>query len=146
MNSSYQNTNQRAQDGFGLAVAARLSDASNSLPYDISERLRAARAQALGKRKMTVIRTATSLVASGGVATLTGGHEHFGWWGRIAAVAPLLALIFGLIAINIIQNDIRANELAEVDSALLTDALPPEAYADPGFTQFLKMSFTENQQ
>jgi hypothetical protein len=28
--------------------------------------------------------------------------------------------------------------LAEVDSALLIDDLPPAAYADPGFLQFLK--------
>jgi hypothetical protein len=34
--------------------------------------------------------------------------------------------------------DNRANELAEVDSALLIDDLPPAAYADPGFLQFLK--------
>jgi hypothetical protein len=28
--------------------------------------------------------------------------------------------------------------LAEVDVALLTDELPPAAFADPGFLQFLK--------
>ena len=37
------------------------------------------------------------------------------------------------------QVDNRANELAaEVDAALLTDDLPPAAYTDPGFAQFLK--------
>jgi hypothetical protein len=36
------------------------------------------------------------------------------------------------------QSDRRATELAEVDAALLTDELPPAAYADPGFLQFLK--------
>jgi hypothetical protein len=36
------------------------------------------------------------------------------------------------------MDDDRANELAEVDSALLIDDLPPAAYADPGFLQFLK--------
>ena len=30
--------------------------------------------------------------------------------------------------------------MAEVDAALLTDDLPPAAYADPGFVQFLKTS------
>jgi len=29
-------------------------------------------------------------------------------------------------------------ELAEVDVALLTDVLPPAAFADPGFIEFLK--------
>ena len=40
--------------------------------------------------------------------------------------------------INVVQDEKRAHELAEVDAALLTDDLPPAAYADPGFLQFLK--------
>jgi hypothetical protein len=36
------------------------------------------------------------------------------------------------------QNEDRARELAEVDVALLTDDLPPAAFSDPGFLQFLK--------
>ncbi len=143
MKNSYQHPHP--QDDFGLLIAARLSDSANSLPYDISERLRAARAQALGKRKIAVTRTATQVAVSGGGATLTFGNEHLSWWGRVAAAAPLLALVVGLIFINMAQNDNRANELAEIDAALLTDDLPPSAYADPGFTQFLKMSSAKNQ-
>lgn len=145
MTNSYQYQNQLAQDRFGLLITARLSDAADDLPYDVSERLRAARAQALSRRKVAVIQTATSLAVSGGTGTLTFGNEHLGWWGRVAAAIPLLALVVGLIAINIIQNDNRANELAEIDAALLTDDLPPAAYTDPGFTQFLKMSSGQNQ-
>jgi hypothetical protein len=145
MKNSYQHQGQHVQDEFGLLVAARLNDATDSIPYDISERLRAARAQALGKRKIAVIRTATSVAVSGGAATLTSGSEHLSWWDRLASAIPLLALVLGLIAINIIQNDNRAKELAEIDAALLTDALPPAAYADPGFTQFLKMSSAKSQ-
>jgi hypothetical protein len=33
----------------------------------------------------------------------------------------------------------RTQELAEVDAALLTDDLPPAAFADSGFVQFLKV-------
>jgi hypothetical protein len=47
-------------------------------------------------------------------------------------------LVAGLALIQNIMDDDRANELAEVDSALLIDDLPPSAYADPGFLQFLK--------
>lgn len=143
MTNSYQN--QLAQDRFGLRVTMRLSAATNDLPYDVSERLRAARAQALGKRRIAVIRTAPSVAVSGGVATLTFGNEHVSWWGRLAAAIPLLALVLGLIAINIVQDDNRANELAEIDAALLTDDLPPTAYTDPGFTQFLKVNSGQNQ-
>jgi len=145
MNNSYQYQNQLAQDRFGLRIAARLSDAADDLPYDISERLRAARAQALGKRKVSITRTATSVAVSGGAATLTFGNEYLSWWDRVVAALPLLALVLGLITISIIQNDNRTTELAEIDAALLTDDLPPTAYTDPGFAQFLKLSSGQNQ-
>lgn len=138
MNTSYQHQNQLAQDRFGLRVAARLSDAADELPYDVSERLRAARVQALGKRKVSATRTASSVAVSGSAATLTFGDEHLNWWNRIVAALPLLALVLGLIAISVIQNDNRDNELAEIDAALLTDDLPPTAYTDPGFAQYVK--------
>jgi hypothetical protein len=55
-------------------------------------------------------------------------------------VLPLVALVVGLLVINSIQNDNRAQEVAEVDVALLTDELPPAAFADPGFVQYLKVT------
>lgn len=145
MTNSYLYQNQLAQDRFGLRVTARLSDAADDLPYDISERLRASRVQALGRRKLAITQTATSVALSGGAGTLTFGNDLPSWWDRVAAAIPLLALILGLIAINVIQNDRRANEIAEIDAALLTDDLPPAAYTDPGFTQFLKSSSGQNQ-
>jgi hypothetical protein len=48
----------------------------------------------------------------------------------------------GLIVITTLQEDNRTDELAEVDAALLTDDLPPAAYTDPGFAQFLKTEGT----
>ena len=137
MTNSHLYQNLVAQDRFGLQVAARLSDAADELPYDISERLRAARTRALSQRR-SAAQTASSVTRSGSAATLTFGTEHLNWWDRVAAAAPLLALVLGLVAINVIQNDKRASEIAEIDAALLTDDLPPAAYADPGFTQFLK--------
>jgi len=55
-----------------------------------------------------------------------------------------MMLIAGLIALNLLFNDDRASELADLDTAILTDDLPPAAYADPGFAQFLKASLLEN--
>jgi hypothetical protein len=77
-------------------------------------------------------------VSAGGQAALGGGDDRVSLWHRIAAVLPLLALAAGLVAIHVVQNERRTSELAEVDAALLTDDLPPAAYADPGFVQFLK--------
>ena len=60
------------------------------------------------------------------------------------SAVPLLALVVGLVVINTAQDERSANDVAEVDSALLTDDLPPAAYADPGFVQFLKTSAHSN--
>jgi hypothetical protein len=139
------NTNQLtpSHDRFGMRVAARLAAGSRELPYEVTERLRAARMQALAKRKRVVgLRTAAVVSASGGAATLTA-DESVSIWAWVASVLPILALVAGLVLIYGIQNERRANEVAEVDAALLTDDLPPSAYADPGFIQFLKQSGQE---
>jgi hypothetical protein len=49
-----------------------------------------------------------------------------------------LAAAAGLFTISTWQEEHSAREMADVDAALLTDALPPAAYTDPGFAQFLK--------
>jgi hypothetical protein len=123
-------------DQLGLKLAARLSDSTAELPYDVSERLRAARVQALARRKR-VASPAPAVWASGNAAVLSGDDAP-SFWGRLASALPLVALVVGLVAINVVQNEDRARELAEVDTALLTDDLPPAAYADPGFVQFLR--------
>lgn len=126
------------QDSFGRQVAARLAAGTAELPRDIGERLRAARVQALARRKMAGMQTTGTVSVSGGQAALGSGDEGFSLWHRIASALPLIALAAGLIAVHVIQNERRASEVAEVDTALLTDDLPPAAYADPGFVQFLK--------
>lgn len=144
MINSGQYQHQIEQDRLGLRVAARLSDATYELPHDISERLRVSRVQALAKRKIYTPKTATSIALSGGAAVMTFGNERFSGWNRIASAVTLLALVVGLIAINMIQNENRANEIAEIDTALLMDDLPPLAYADDGFAHFLKQSAGEH--
>lgn len=127
------------QDRFGKRIAARLDSGAADLPYEIAERLRAARTRAVAQRKILVVRRAQADAISGTVLAL-GGDDAPGFWARIASALPLVALAAGLIAINIVQNENRAQEVAEIDAALLTDDLPPSAYADPGFLQFLKVS------
>ncbi|HEY1101966.1 MAG TPA: DUF3619 family protein [Burkholderiaceae bacterium] len=145
MSYSLQHQAEILQDRFGARLAARLSDSTDALPYDIAERLRAARVQALGRRKLSSVQTAPVLVSGGGAATLgMGGDDSWNLWGRIAAVLPMVALVVGIVAIKVVQDDARASELAEVDVALLTDNLPPSAYTDPGFLQFLRVGAAES--
>lgn len=133
---------QAAAERFALRVASRLSHGAEDLPYDISERLRASRMQALAKRKkdsVPVRLAAPVVVHAGGSAALgRGGSEGGSWWNALVSAIPLMALVVGLVVINIAQDESSVNDVAEVDAALLTDDLPPAAYADPGFVQFLK--------
>ncbi len=127
------------QDILGHRLARRLSDAADQLPHDITERLRVARQQALMQLK-----PAQALVMqASGAAALQGGAQGESLWARWMSLVPLLALAVSLFAVNMIISDERDNELAEIDTALLTDDLPPHAYTDPGFVQFLKMPLLE---
>lgn len=139
MTNSLQKRAASLQDRYGLKTASYLSAGAANVPHDISERLRAARFQAVSKRKIAKIQTSGSVVNAGGSAALSwGSDDGLSWWARIGSVVPLIALVVGLLAINSIQSDNRDQEVAEVDVALLTDELPPAAFADPGFIQFLK--------
>ncbi len=136
---SPQNRADILQERFALKAVSYLTAGTADIPYEISERLRAARAQAVAKRKIARTQTLDSVVNTGSGAALTWGlNDGLNWWSGIGSVLPLIALVVGLLTIHSVQNDNRAKEIAEVDSALLTDELPPAAFADPGFVQFLK--------
>ena len=127
------------QDRFALKTVSYLSAGTAELSHDISERLRSARVQAVSQCKVVKFRTAETVVSSGSnTAVSWGSGDGWNWWSRVGSVLPLIALVAGLLAINSYQSDNRTQELAEVDAALLTDELPPAAFADPGFNQFLK--------
>ncbi len=125
----------RLADRFGQRIAARLSEGSDSLPHDITERLRVARQQAVASRKVPLAQPVFWL-AWANAGSL--GGEHPGVLGRLAAALPVILLAVGLVTISVLQSERRANEIAEVDGALLTDALPPSAYTDSGFLEYLK--------
>ena len=140
MNRTLSAPSDALEEQFGRRVASRLSAGNLELSHEVSERLRAARVQAVARRKaVPELRIAPAVVSNGRTATLGGAGW---WWTRIGSVVPLIALVAGLMVISVLQEDNRANELAEVDSALLTDDLPPAAYTDPGFAQFLKTEAT----
>ena len=142
--------NDILQNRMGLRIAARLSAGAGEVSHDVSERLRVARQQALARRKrpQMVARKAAAdapvVLQQGPPAVLGfGGGDRLGFWGRAGSAFLLAALAAGLITINIVQNDDRAVDVADLDAALLTDDLPPQAYTDPGFLQFLKTQASE---
>ena len=122
-------------DQFGRASAALLSQGAQTLPVGIKDRLHAARMKAVSARKPEKL-----LVQKPAFAGMIGniGSNTNGVWDTLGWVAPLVVLVFGLIGIAQWQDDSRINDIAEVDAALLSDDVPPDAYADSGFMAFLK--------
>jgi hypothetical protein len=126
----------------GARIAARLEVGSLDLPHSITERLRAGRVQALLHRRVVETQPVPVMVGAHHAA-VTLGAQTPGFWTRASALLPLLALVLGLATIGALQDQERAYELAEVDAELLTADLPPTAYTDPGFLQYLKKAAQE---
>lgn len=129
---------------FGLRVTALLNESAAAAPHDVSERLRVAREQALERarasRKATAAATASAQQVVGGSASggAVLGQQSGGWWFRLASVLPLVLLVAGFIAIDDWHDHAQVTAAADVDSALLADELPPDAYSDAGFIEYLK--------
>ena len=128
------------QARFALRIAARLTENAENTSHDVTERLRFARERAL-QRAEEVHRAQAPAVqsAGGGVAVLLGGSRP-SWWLKLASIVPLLMLLVGLSVIEELQDRNQISAAAEIDVALLADRLPPDAYQDPGFAEFLKTS------
>ena len=124
----------------GLRLATHLSMASEVLPHDITERLRFSRERALAlalqQRRAVAPKMAATTVMHAGRAAVLGGPPSV--WLRLASALPLLFLVFGLLFIQQHHDLQQIAVAAEIDSALLADDLPPAAYGDPGFSEFLR--------
>lgn len=135
---------------YALRVTALLSESGVS--HDVSERLRVAREQAV-QRAAATRRTAAlahksaptqeariSVNVGGGSAAWGGGSplQPSQRWTGWMPVVPVLAMLVGLWLIDHHWSQRQIEAAAEVDAALLADDLPPTAYSDAGFVEYLK--------
>jgi Protein of unknown function (DUF3619) len=142
LRSSFGSTPQLTADAmqarFALRVASAMTERSAQIAPDVAERLRFAREKAIERARQ--VRTASAAgtvgIGSGGAAVL--GRLGSGWWMKAALALPVLALAAGLFLIQHWQDNSQISVAAEVDAALLADDLPPQAYGDAGFAEFLK--------
>jgi hypothetical protein len=133
---TYADGAAHAEQAFGKRVVDGLGGGSPALNAHIERRLSAARWQAVEAaqrvRRLRALDARSAIITYGSAAGLTP------WWARLAAFMPVVALTLGLICIDQFNLTQRIEAAAEVDAALLSDDLPPSAYADPGFAEFLK--------
>jgi hypothetical protein len=96
-----------------------------------AERLHAARERALAARRPEPV---------GALAWADNVLGGFGGWSGLSfrLVAPLAALVVSVAALYTWQQNRVIADFAEIDSMLLTDDLPIDAYLDRGFQNWLK--------
>lgn len=132
-----------AEARFALRVCARLSEGSAELPNDVSEHLRMARQQALQRAQAVRMSATTGTLQVQGLRTALGlsaggPSTSPGWLSKMAATLPFIVLVAGLFLIQKHHLRSQVSAAAEIDTALLSDDVPPNAYSDEGFVEFLK--------
>jgi hypothetical protein len=132
-------------DDINLAYKIRhaLNDNLDNLPASTTDRLAAARAQALARKKADApVRAKSQQRPLFDVSSLFSMQ----WLARAAVVAPLLAMVAGMVGVYQYEHEQRAAELAELDAAVLSDDLPLTAYTDHGFNAYLAQQQQAQQQ
>lgn len=117
---------------FAHKVRYALDANLESLPASTTERLAAARALAVSRKKADApLRKRTGF---GRLAALfTFEPMDFA-----RAAMPVLVVVAGLAGMYQYQEQERIAELAELDAAVLSDELPLTAYLDHGFNAYLE--------
>jgi len=120
-----------------LRMTVHLHRAAQGLPHEITERLRFGREQALAaaRRQRAAAVVLPQLVGVGERSAALGNPPSL--WLRLVSALPLVVLLAGLVLIQQHHDSEQISAAAEIDSALLADELPPAAYGDPGFSEFL---------
>ena len=117
---------------YAYRVRQALNHGLQDLPPAATRRLEAARHLALSRQKQAV----SSLV-------LAGSSNHPAHWAGhhipyLRQVLAVVALLLGMW-ISFYWHSVQyVTEIEEVDSALLSDDLPPEAFLDNDFFEWLK--------
>ncbi len=131
---------QLIESRLAARLVAGLTATFDDLPHGVSERLRFARQQALEKarvaRRLAPSGATVVGIAPSGAAVLISWVP---WWQRAASVLPLVMLMAGLLVIDHWAVREQVVAAADFDAQLLSDDLPPAAYSDPGFAEFIRL-------
>ncbi len=126
---------------FARFVRRALDESTERLPVRITHRLARARAAAVAcasaaerARRATPIAARLERRRDADPAARAPRL----WWRLAAVVVPIVVLGAGLVGIAAWQTQQRADDLAELDAAMLTDDVPISAYADRGFGVYLQ--------
>ncbi|MEW6512899.1 MAG: DUF3619 family protein [Pseudomonadota bacterium] len=120
------------EEQFARQLCRVLDRGAEELDHGVTERLRAARERAL--QRQLVLAPEYAIVGAGGAALLGGDEQKH----PLRTALAILMLLLG-VALSYYWNGLsQADENEVIDSALLADDLPPNAYLDNGFQAWLE--------
>lgn len=129
-------------DDINLAYKIRhaLNENLDALPASTTERLAAARARALSRKKPDAAGALSSRQARPAKRPLFDLKALFSGpsLARFAVAVPILALVIGIGDVYRVEQQERLAAMADVDAAMLADELPLTAYLDHGFNAYVE--------
>jgi hypothetical protein len=124
------------EERYGYRVRQLLNHGLNDIPPTASRRLEAARHLALSKQKQPVHQAVLAHAGNWSISS----SSNIPYLKQILAIT---ALLLGMWISFYLDSMNYVSALEEVDSALLADDLPPEAFMDNDFFEWLKDDTSE---
>ncbi len=126
------------EERFAYHVRQRLNHGLDDVSPSVLRRLEASRHHALTHQKQEVpVRVLA--IDSGGRFGLHVAFDE----GRFRQWMGMLLLLLGILFAVYWQGQLYVEDLEDIDSALLADDIPPDAYLDKGFAAWLDNSSEE---
>jgi hypothetical protein len=123
---------------FAYRVRHALNENLERLPAPTVDRLAAARQAARSRKKPdSPRRIHLPRPAFAGAASSFFTSGRLSWLARMGVALPIAFAIAGVIGIYQVEKQEHIRELAEIDSMVLVDELPLDAYLDHGFNAYL---------
>ena len=126
-----------AEARLGYLIAGHLNARSEELPDGVAERLKGIRQMVVDRRSpQRAIAPVRRLAMADGRGSGHGGGGD--WRLRLGLLLAVPTLLYGLYALQHFEQERFVKRIADIDTALLLDDLPPQAYLDPGFRTYLQ--------
>lgn len=126
---------------FARCIRSILDESVADLDQKTSRRLYDIRLAALDHQAQPVVALSLAGITHGiGHFLADSVHSHY------RGILAFLALTVGAAGVQLWHNAQQAAELAEIDSALLSDEVPPGAYTDQGFLEWLDRLSSQQQE
>lgn len=124
------------EERFAYHLRQRLNRSLDDVPVGVLRRLEASRHHALAHQKLGIC--AAVLVPAGGIEK----HDLLGDF-ALRQILGVLVLLLGIFFAFYWQGHQYVRDLEDIDSALLSDDIPLDAFLDKGYAAWLEKSSEE---